>query len=631
MHFTRFIKSSLLGYYQFIITLSLLFFLLAGPARAQCSKTVSVTTNSGSVQIELTMTDIVITNNYCPWGYNYGVRIDYKVIISDPSYSFWTLQGNVLCEDGTDETFFNLPNGGGSGYVISANNDYSSCDTNPPKPTPSDLGCETYRLQIEGPGVPADQNQIVISTCENSNNCVEVVQISETETVYIYRCDGPFTVPSTFDDAEVLVVAGGGGGGNGRSAGGGGAGGMQYSPVSPLNAGQTYPVYVGLGGMGASTSSSTGENGQNSSFNGISAIGGGGGGSNHSNSTYQLGRAGGSGGGHSSDASTSTRSSSSQGNQGGIGRTGNGQARSGGGGGGAGGIGTSGNGSSGGNGGAGASSAILNGISTQVGITNVFAGGGGGTGHPGQGNNQGTGGSGIGGAAEVGIGGMAVPFTGSGGGAGGTKGGNGADGIVIIRVRMSALPISLQSFQLSQILQSTAIQLDWSTFYSTDIRYFEILRSSSGINNFELIDILSPSSIDNKTNRFSFTDFSPPKTGDRIYYQISWIDALGTRHYSSVLSTQLPVSSSKDYWKVYPNPIVSEDFHVSWNSSKNKPETPIHFRWYSPLGEVSEFTVNNWSELMPKTQQSIRELNEGIWILEISWEGEIERKKLILK
>ncbi|MDZ7587554.1 MAG: hypothetical protein U0946_07415, partial [Patescibacteria group bacterium] len=107
----------------------------------------------------------------------------------------------------------------------------------------------------------------------------------------------------SFNEADVLVVAGGGAGGScGWSSkiggAGGGAGGI-WDLRGLLLSPSTYHLIVGQGGLGKTNSGSRGENGEDSQFASHTAYGGGGGGSrSSSNSTFhQSGGDGGSGGG----------------------------------------------------------------------------------------------------------------------------------------------------------------------------------------------------------------------------------------------------------------------------------------------------------------------------------------------
>jgi hypothetical protein len=230
---------------------------------------------------------------------------------------------------------------------------------------------------------------------------------------------------------DILIVGGGGGGGK-TDAGGGGAGGLIY--IQNITLFGNYTIQVGkkgLGGKSASTISLIGEKGGNSSIIGANAnyiaYGGGGGGYGHPSDVEpgNLGPYGSSGGLGTSDQTRESFNINTpgQGHLGGLGTA----VEGGGGGGGSGGPGVnSGNG----------------GIGTQINITgtNLYYAGGGGGGHNPSGTSGGLGG---GGSATYYIGNNAT-FYGGGGGGGGASwgdGGDGFDGIVIIKFKSLVGPI----------------------------------------------------------------------------------------------------------------------------------------------------------------------------------------------
>jgi hypothetical protein len=241
---------------------------------------------------------------------------------------------------------------------------------------------------------------------------------------------------------DYLVVAGGAAGGSGL-AGGGGAGGYRASTAS-LAAATTYAVTVGGGGAGTTANQSRGASGGNSSLIGgaisISATGGGGGG----NYADVAGNSGGSGGGGGGTGSVGTYNNGGSGNvgsynpvegySGGRGTYWGNSQHYGGGGGGAGGGGSdTPNSNIGGDGGPG--------LNWQS-LGTYYAAGGGGCGRKmnsgagGYGGSSGAGGRGAGTNGSAGNG--TTPGSGGGGGdwvdAGSDqKGGNGANGVVIVR------------------------------------------------------------------------------------------------------------------------------------------------------------------------------------------------------
>ncbi|WKZ65340.1 MAG: T9SS type A sorting domain-containing protein [Flavobacteriales bacterium] len=119
-------------------------------ARAQCT----VASSSGySVNMRVYPEAVEPSTDDCPWGYNYRVRMRYDIAFSGSNApaSLWTLQGRVAC--GGAGIYFDLPNEGGSGTVVTSNS--WTAMTNCATVTPNDLGCFAVEVDINGPGIPA--------------------------------------------------------------------------------------------------------------------------------------------------------------------------------------------------------------------------------------------------------------------------------------------------------------------------------------------------------------------------------------------------------------------------------------------------------------------------------------------
>ena len=289
-------------------------------------------------------------------------------------------------------------------------------------------------------------------------SCVRTtIQSGNTRYVKFYGSNGcMYALPDGVTSIDYLLVAGGGGGGGATNSaslggGGGGAGGTVIQATSvAVTANTVINIAVGLGGAGGAAGAA-GSNGTESSIqiNGgtwIQATGGTGGG--QGTGTSNVDTLSGDGGGN---ASYSGGASVWDGGGGGAGAGGNGVA----------GTDIGGQGGNGGAGGIGVTSAISNDPSQY------YGGGGGGGGTPSNNNQpsaQTDGFGGLGGSSVGGKGGVvsatkaSAPSatngaldTGSGGGGGGwnynftaaqKKGGDGANGIVIIKYTLAQVSIS---------------------------------------------------------------------------------------------------------------------------------------------------------------------------------------------
>jgi len=252
---------------------------------------------------------------------------------------------------------------------------------------------------------------------------------------------------------DILIVGGGGAGGGTsgpKAGGGGGSGGYQYLSRRSLAPG-SYSVTVGSGGVG--NQNQTGASGGNSIFGSFDASIGGGGGAG--TDVASNGGSGGSGGGVTEGGGTSGTGAYNQGGPGGDSGYSSGGILTGSGGGGCGSFGINGSGSIGGTGGIG----VYNTITGSI----ICYGGGGGGGAYSPDVIVATGGiGGIGGGGTGGFSGNVYSANGGdatyygGGGGGGSSsynspsaGGNGYNGIVIVRYENSYLFDSLPNTVVS--------------------------------------------------------------------------------------------------------------------------------------------------------------------------------------
>lgn len=472
---------------------------------------------------------------------------------------------------------------------------------------------------------------------------------------------------------EILVIAGGGGGGKrsdsgNRGAGGGGAGQvihitnpsqLQFQVNNSEEQGQPLSVFIGSGGLGATLINIRGANGQNSrvtspnpNFNNITALGGGGGGSANSttegnNTNYidqRRGNIGGSGGGSVGSYGTGASdpinggeaANSSFGNPGGSGR-GNNSVTGGGGGGGIGGSGSQpANNNSGGPGGSGrglSSGFYTNLLPTALPaeIPRMFGGGGGGVaGNPGSGTGDAApGGSGVGGNAVVTGNGMpGVANTGSGGGAGGSStpsntfiGGRGGSGIVLIRYDFARiLPVEYGSFDLEVNEQNRTISLKWSTLKEYENDFFQVERSSNGVDRFEAIGTIQGQGWTTAITNYEFVDEFPPLYADRLYYRLVQVDFSGKMNVGKVLLAKLaPPGFQTSNWSAFPNPVRGSELRVSPANQTFLDGDGISVQLTHSSGRYSSsFQASSILELNRLIQQELKEVPAGVFLLKLT-------------
>jgi len=457
--------------------------------------------------------------------------------------------------------------------------------------------------------------------------------------------------PDGLDEFEVLVVGGGGGGGFGNVAGGGGGGAVIYQKYTDIKMnnlpglqGAVFPLVVGNLGSGG-TVDIKGKSGFESTFslNGtpfnysggpftkLTAQGGGGGGSTSTDPNIRTGSSGASGGGGAAYGIDWSYGGSGILDYGG----GNASAAAGGGGGGAEQIGV--NGSSlagtmiGGNGGEGRMRNIS-------GEEIYYGAGGGGTSSGGIINQSGNGGSAYGASYFAGGNGINngsgqfATTPGSGGGAGRDRGGDGAPGIIYIRYpNFRILPVEYLYFnaKYNSILRSG--DLTWATAKEWENDHFEIERSVNNVKEWETIGEIAGAGYSQKEVKYDYTDLKLPVAGGNIFYRLKQYDFDGDFIYSDTKSIKVERLAGVTHWKVFPNPTTGDPFNIEILGLSAYHDEPISLRIISASGQYETIQVSELKKMGAQVSDWFTTKAAGIYIIEISWNDQLEHHKVILR
>lgn len=128
------------------------FFLFLSFCHVEANSQISVvSTNGYAVNIDVSPSAIQTSATSCTYGYSYTVQLKYNITLSGTNIpsSLYTLQGSVGC--GAMSSFFDLPNGAGSGFTVSSNN-YTSA-SNCATASVNSMKCNTIIIEISGPGI----------------------------------------------------------------------------------------------------------------------------------------------------------------------------------------------------------------------------------------------------------------------------------------------------------------------------------------------------------------------------------------------------------------------------------------------------------------------------------------------
>ncbi|MEP7256590.1 MAG: T9SS type A sorting domain-containing protein, partial [Ferruginibacter sp.] len=186
----------------------------------------------------------------------------------------------------------------------------------------------------------------------------------------------------------------------------------------------------------------------------------------------------------------------------------------------------------------------------------------------------------------------------------------------------TVLPV--QFLQLSGVLQSSHVLLNWSVIASKDVDHFEVERSTDN-NSFIKTGTVSQPVILNQPQSFTFNDDVTSVTKDIIYYRIKVIGKAGEIQYSNILVIRR--QQSKTLVSIMPNP-ANDYVSVIFFAEK---ETDVTIRLIDNLGKIIMLPTqkvvkgNNTLQL-----QGLNRYSNGVYSLQLFVNGEVITQKLVL-
>ena len=184
------------------------------------------------------------------------------------------------------------------------------------------------------------------------------------------------------------------------------------------------------------------------------------------------------------------------------------------------------------------------------------------------------------------------------------------------------IALSVSGFELkAKWLDSGEAQLDWKTRTEVNCQKFKVERSLDK-QNFSIIGEVNANGNSNLTQNYDFMD-SPTGTS-KVYYRITAIDINGAEASSNMVELQRPNSFTQRF-SAYPNPFESQvNVRLSFPTYE-----PVLIRLTNLNGQV----LAKWQTTGEFQEMScdMPELSQGVYLLEVSINGELLDKQRIVK
>ncbi|NHE55203.1 fibronectin type III domain-containing protein [Cyclobacterium plantarum] len=189
-----------------------------------------------------------------------------------------------------------------------------------------------------------------------------------------------------------------------------------------------------------------------------------------------------------------------------------------------------------------------------------------------------------------------------------------------------ALPVVWKSFELF-LAEDEIIKLEWKTSKEEANSHYEIERSLGGIDSFEKIGEVTAAGWTNAETRYTFEDNQQILFSGMVYYRIRQVDFNGNSTVSDVVGSRVHrETAEKIEWSAYPNPSDGTSLKVKLLSGSVSGTVKARF-----LQTTSEATFEGevGMELDQWLQSRIREAVKGVCVLELAFEEEVYRIKVV--
>lgn len=185
--------------------------------------------------------------------------------------------------------------------------------------------------------------------------------------------------------------------------------------------------------------------------------------------------------------------------------------------------------------------------------------------------------------------------------------------------QLAPLPVELTSFDATLIGESVLIS--WSTATELNNDYFEVQRSSDGIN-FYTISAVHGQGTSNQAQHYQHTDHHP--LSGQNYYRLKQVDYDGTHDYSAIRV----ITMVEGKITTYPNP-VTDALHIAFNDFT---EGAVEYRIFAQQGQL---VVNGQADchngLTIISLNETRELQPGTYFIRIIDENGLNTESRFVK
>ncbi len=183
--------------------------------------------------------------------------------------------------------------------------------------------------------------------------------------------------------------------------------------------------------------------------------------------------------------------------------------------------------------------------------------------------------------------------------------------LATINYNITPLPVSLLSF--NAVCENTTTTLKWETATETNSDYFEIQKSTDGVN-FTSIGAVKGSGNSSQIKHYTFAD--PNGSTLNAYYRLKQVDFnKQARYYNIIQATNnCATFTEENTYSFYPNPSNGSQVYLKYNIAKDE-TTVVNF--YDLLGKLISSQSVNLRSSNNQASISINDLAPAIYFIRV--------------
>lgn len=172
-------------------------------------------------------------------------------------------------------------------------------------------------------------------------------------------------------------------------------------------------------------------------------------------------------------------------------------------------------------------------------------------------------------------------------------------------------------------------QIQWSTVKEWENSHFEIERSINNVEGFKVVGNVNAVGWSDNISNYEFGEILVLFNNPILYYRIKQINLNGTFAYSPVIAIKTQSNIKHTGWRAYPNPSNGTQLSLASLNQEIPEDTLIEVKIYSSNLISQVLSKQYYFNPNINLDEMINKVGKGVHILEINWQGNSQKIKLL--